>query len=295
MRRRLREGGVAGLHDELRSGRSRTYGDERVDGLINRAPQEKPRDVNAWSMRRMAEAEASRRAPCSGGSRCSGSSRTEARPSSCQHPGLRREGPGRGGPLPEPAEQRDGAVRRREEPDPGARPNPAGAAPGAGPCRGLHPRLCPPRNHDAVRRPGRDDRQGGREVRQAPSLGVPRLPAVDRPGDASRSRPAPGSRQLRHPQVPLGPRVAQPGGALVRRRQPACHQAGIVRQRFPPRPDHRKLHRRLQRDRVPVRLGRDGRFNRRKARKLAQAYLRDGTLATSLARAELRQLLRIRL
>ena len=43
LRRRFREGGVAGLHDELRSGRPRTYSDERVDGLINRPPGEAPR------------------------------------------------------------------------------------------------------------------------------------------------------------------------------------------------------------------------------------------------------------
>ena len=56
-RRRLLEGGVEGLHDELRSGRPRTYSDERVAGLINRALREKPRNANAWSVRRMAAAE----------------------------------------------------------------------------------------------------------------------------------------------------------------------------------------------------------------------------------------------
>ena len=56
-RRRFLEGGVEGLHDELRSGRPRTYSDERVAGLINRALREKPRNANAWSVRRMAEAE----------------------------------------------------------------------------------------------------------------------------------------------------------------------------------------------------------------------------------------------
>ena len=56
-RRRFLEGGVEGLHDELRSGRPRTYGDERVAALINRALREKPRNASAWSVRRMAEAE----------------------------------------------------------------------------------------------------------------------------------------------------------------------------------------------------------------------------------------------
>ena len=56
-RRRFIERGIEGLHDEFRPGRPRTYDDERVAGLINRALQEKPRNANAWSVRRMAEAE----------------------------------------------------------------------------------------------------------------------------------------------------------------------------------------------------------------------------------------------
>ena len=56
-RRRFIEQGIKGLHDEIRSGRPRIYDDERVAGLIDRALQEKPRDANAWSVRRMAEAE----------------------------------------------------------------------------------------------------------------------------------------------------------------------------------------------------------------------------------------------
>ena len=56
-RRRFLERGVEGLHDELRSGRPRTYDDEKVAGLINRALQHKPDHANAWSVRLMAEAE----------------------------------------------------------------------------------------------------------------------------------------------------------------------------------------------------------------------------------------------
>jgi len=41
----------------LRSGRPRTYDDERVARLINRALQEKPPHSNAWSVRTMADAE----------------------------------------------------------------------------------------------------------------------------------------------------------------------------------------------------------------------------------------------
>ena len=56
-RRRFLARGVTGLHDELRPGRPRTYDDEKVAELINRALREKPDHANAWSVRRMAEAE----------------------------------------------------------------------------------------------------------------------------------------------------------------------------------------------------------------------------------------------
>ena len=41
-RRRYRERGLEGLHDELRPGRPRTYDDERVATVINDALQTKP-------------------------------------------------------------------------------------------------------------------------------------------------------------------------------------------------------------------------------------------------------------
>ena len=56
-RRRFLERGVEGLHDELRPGRPRTYDDEKVASMINRALQEKPDNAGAWSVRLMAEAE----------------------------------------------------------------------------------------------------------------------------------------------------------------------------------------------------------------------------------------------
>src|SRR5215813_12395562 len=42
-RRRFVEQRVAGLHDELRPGRPRTYGDEQVAGLINRVLRSRPK------------------------------------------------------------------------------------------------------------------------------------------------------------------------------------------------------------------------------------------------------------
>ena len=56
-RRRFLAAGVQGLHDELRPGRPRTYDDERVAQVINRALQDKPDNATHWSTRRMGEAE----------------------------------------------------------------------------------------------------------------------------------------------------------------------------------------------------------------------------------------------
>ena len=57
MKHDLIEQGIEGLRDELRPGRPRTYDDDRVAALVDRALREKPRNADAWSMRRMAEAE----------------------------------------------------------------------------------------------------------------------------------------------------------------------------------------------------------------------------------------------
>ena len=46
---------MVGLHDELRPGRPRSYGDERVAGLINRVLRSKPKNATHWSVRSVAE------------------------------------------------------------------------------------------------------------------------------------------------------------------------------------------------------------------------------------------------
>ena len=56
-RRRFLELGLEGLQDELRPGRPRTYDDERIAGLINRALQERPKGSTHWSTRTLAKAE----------------------------------------------------------------------------------------------------------------------------------------------------------------------------------------------------------------------------------------------
>ena len=56
-RKRYRELGLEGLHDELRSGRPRTYEDDTVAEVINRALQTTPPDGSThWSARTLAAA-----------------------------------------------------------------------------------------------------------------------------------------------------------------------------------------------------------------------------------------------
>ena len=56
-RMRYLEGGIQGLHDEPRPGRPRTYDDEKVSRVINRALREKPPDATHWSTHSMGAAE----------------------------------------------------------------------------------------------------------------------------------------------------------------------------------------------------------------------------------------------
>ncbi len=56
-RKRYRELGLEGLHDELRPGRPRTYEEDTVAEVINRALQTKPTDGSThWSARSLAAA-----------------------------------------------------------------------------------------------------------------------------------------------------------------------------------------------------------------------------------------------
>ena len=54
-RRRYRELGIAGLHDELRSGRPRSHADSEVAAMINKVLKSKPKDATHWSVRLVAE------------------------------------------------------------------------------------------------------------------------------------------------------------------------------------------------------------------------------------------------
>ena len=97
-------------------------------------------------------------------------------------PALRRQGVRYRRALPVAARPGAGALRRREEPDPGVRPYPAGAADAARHPRAAHPRLQAPRHHLAVRGARRRHRLDNRQVLSPPpGEGVPRLPQGDRP------------------------------------------------------------------------------------------------------------------
>jgi putative transposase len=54
-RRRYRELGIAGLHDELRPGRPRSHADSEIAAMINKVLKSKPRDATHWSVRLAAE------------------------------------------------------------------------------------------------------------------------------------------------------------------------------------------------------------------------------------------------
>jgi putative transposase len=50
-RRRYRQRGISGLHDELRPGRPRTHDDDRIAALINKALKAKPKAATHWTVR----------------------------------------------------------------------------------------------------------------------------------------------------------------------------------------------------------------------------------------------------
>lgn len=53
-RQRFKQGGIAGLHAELRPGRPRSYSDERVAGLLRKVLHSKPAAATHWSVRSVA-------------------------------------------------------------------------------------------------------------------------------------------------------------------------------------------------------------------------------------------------
>lgn len=120
-RKRYRELGLEGLHDELRPGRPRTYEDDTVAEVINRALQAKPTDGSTqWSARSLAAATGISKTTVhrwlqtfsvqphrQKHHRCAEALRLQVVDGSL----LCREGPRHRRPLPESARQGDGALR----------------------------------------------------------------------------------------------------------------------------------------------------------------------------------------
>src|SRR5208337_2870371 len=129
-----------------------------------------------------------------------------------------------------------------KEPDPGARPHPAGTAVEEGSRRHDDPRLQATRDDDPVRGARRRHREGHRRMHGPPSpSGVPALPAHHRPQHPQIARSASRRRQLRDPQAPQGQGLAQAPPPLP----PPLHpHIGLLDQsgRTLLRPDHRRRH-----------------------------------------------------
>ncbi|SDH53020.1 hypothetical protein SAMN05216377_1253 [Pseudonocardia oroxyli] len=137
-----------------------------------------------------------------------------------QGPAVRGQGPRRRRALPRPAGEGAGAVRGREDPDPSARPHPAGVPDDARKPAAGQSRLRPQRHLQPLRRPRHHHRQGHR----LPALPPPRdrvreVPAHPRPRGPRRARRARGAGQRLHPQDPGDPHLAGRAPAL----RPALH------------------------------------------------------------------------
>ena len=129
-------------------------------------------------------------------------------------PRARGQGHRRGRPLPRAARAGHRALGRREDPDPGARPDPADAAAASGAGRAPHPRLQAARHDEPVRGARGGHGQGDHRHPGAPHRRrLPGLPAARR-ADVPPGRGARRPRQRLHPQDPRRPGVAGAAPAL---------------------------------------------------------------------------------
>src|SRR6476620_264277 len=136
-RRRYVAKGVNGLlKDATRPSRIKPLTPDKVKQVVHMTLHEKPPNATHWSLRSMATAAdisyssvqriwRAQRAQAAPGRHLQGLARQE----------LRRQGGGRGRALSQSARQGTGTLRRRKEPNPGARPYQARPAHEEGPCR----------------------------------------------------------------------------------------------------------------------------------------------------------------
>ena len=135
-RGRFARRGLDGLHDEPRPGKPRTISDEDVERVIVKTLEEQPAERDA--LVDALDGGRDRDEPDRGQPDLAGV-RAEAAPDrdvqALARSAVHRQGPRHRRALPQPARGGGRAVRRREVPDPGARPHRAGAAADAGRAR----------------------------------------------------------------------------------------------------------------------------------------------------------------
>ena len=138
-RRRFAEHRLDGLYDEPRSGAPRKIGDEQIAEVIGRTLEETPPDGTHWSLRSMARASGYAPSTIHRIWQAFGLQphRSETFKLSSDPLFVDKVRDIVGLYLDPPARAR--ALRRREEPDPGARPHPADAAHAARTGRATHP------------------------------------------------------------------------------------------------------------------------------------------------------------
>ena len=132
-RRRFLKARIEGLSDEPRPGRPRTLTDDQVAKVVERTLSATPADATHWSLRSMAKESGLSHTTIW---RIWGAFGLQPPPlgdlQAVGRSALRGQGPRHRRPLSLAAGPRAGALRRREEPDPGARPYTAGPADVAG-------------------------------------------------------------------------------------------------------------------------------------------------------------------
>ena len=126
-RRRLLEDRVEGLLDEARPGRPRTIDDDQVAAVIERTLRSTPADATHWSIRSMAGATGFSHTTIRRIWTAFGLQPHRAETFKLSSDPLFVEGARHRRALPIAAQPCARAERRREEPDPGARPRAAGS------------------------------------------------------------------------------------------------------------------------------------------------------------------------
>ena len=124
--RRYRADGLEGLVDRPRSGRPTVLSRQTVERILFLTTERVPVEATHWSTRLMARyagvTQWQVRKVLAGCRRQAASAQDlQAEPG----PAVRREGHRRGRALPQPTRQRIGALGRREDADPGPRPDPS--------------------------------------------------------------------------------------------------------------------------------------------------------------------------